>query len=154
MILKRLKLVSKVRDMSSSSDDDEDEEGTLDDSENEAVVTPQANDRWYLGDSTNDEGKHVLTLFYQKKDKSWDYENIPVVVANIDLKEGSGDFVLSLTLVSNLNAGFTLRSGNWDPQEEKDFSNDNPLACMVSEKLKTLHAVVQWTLTSSLLSCC
>ena len=92
-----------------------------------------------MGDSTNDEGKHVLTLFYQKKDKSWDYENIPVVVANIDLKEGSGDFVLSLTLVSDLNAGFTLYSGNWDPQTENDFSNDNPLACMVSEKLKTLH---------------
>ena len=54
------------------------------------------------------------------------------------MKKGSGDFVLSLSLVSNLNDRFTLRSGNWDPQEEKDFSNDNPLACMVSEKLKTL----------------
>jgi hypothetical protein len=124
----------------SSSDDDEDEEGSqVNDSENEAEGTPQANDRWYLGDFKNNYGKHVLTLFYQTKEKTWDYENIPVVLANIDLKEGSGDFVLSLTLVSNLNARFTLRSGNWDPQTEKEFSNANLLASMVSEKLKTLH---------------
>jgi hypothetical protein len=70
------------------------------------------------------------------------YLNIPVIVANIELNEGSGDFVLSLTLVSDLSAGFKLFSGNWDPQIEKEFSNDNPLACMVSEKLKTLHAGV------------
>ena len=142
--------VQSTRHVSSSDDDEDEDSCPFDDSENEAVVTtPQdeegtpddsENDRWYLGDSTNDEGKHVLTLFYQKKDKSWDYENMPVVVANIDLKEGSGDFVLSLSLVSNLNDRFTLRSGNWDPQEEKDFSNANPLACMVSEKLKTLSS--------------
>ena len=30
-------------------------------------------------------------------------------------------------------------SSNWDPQTENDFSNDNPLACMVDKKLKTLH---------------
>ena len=127
-----------------SSDDDEDEEGTLDDSDNdqaeEGTLDDSEHDRWYLGDSTNDEGKHVLTLFYQNKDKSWDYENTPVVLANIELKEGSSDFVLSMSLVSNLSDRFTLRSGNWEPQNEKEFSNANPLACMVSEKLKTLRS--------------
>jgi hypothetical protein len=134
-----------------SSDDDEEEGGFVDDSDNAAEVPPQPeegtpddseNDRWYLGDTTNDEGKHVLTLFYQKKDKSWDFENQPVVVANIDFKASSGNsghFTLKMTLVTNLSAGFSLYSSNWDPQTENDFSNDNPLACMVDEKLKTLH---------------
>jgi hypothetical protein len=144
--------VKRTPGLSSSDDDEEEEgtldeeectldeeEGTLDESDNDAVVTPQANDRWYLGDSTNDDGKHVLTLFYQKKDKSWDFENKPVVFSLVEMNESTDEFILSLSLVSNLNARFTLRSGNWDPQTEKEFSNDNPLACMVSEKLKTLH---------------
>jgi len=122
----------------SSSDDDEEEEGTLDDSDNDAVVTSQAKDRWYLGDSKNDDGKHVLTLFYQNKNKSWDYENKPVILSNVEFNEASGAFALSLTLVSNLSAGFKVFSGNWAPQEDNGFSNDDPLACMVSEKLKSL----------------
>ena len=141
--------VQSTRHVSSSDDDEDGDSCPFDDSEDEAVVTtPQdeegtpddsENDRWYLGDYTNDEGKHVLTLFYQNQDKSWDYENIPVVVANIGFKAASGEFTLNMTLVTNLSAGFSLYSTNWDPQTENDFSNDNPLACMVDEKLKTLR---------------
>ena len=93
--------VKSTQGLSSSDDDeddDEDEEGTVDDSDNEAVVTPQANDRWYFGDALNDEGKHVLTLFYQKKHDSWDFENEPVVVSNVELATDSGNFVLTSRL--------------------------------------------------------
>ena len=138
MILKAVEADVERTPGLSSSDDDEEEEGTLDDSDNDAVVTSQAKDRWYLGDSKNDDGKHVLTLFYQNKNKSWDYENKPVILSNVEFNEASGAFALSLTLVSNLSAGFKVYSGNWEPEEDNGFSNDNPLACMVSEKLKSL----------------
>ena len=79
-----------------------------------------------------------MTLFYEKANKTWDCENEPVVVLNVELAKDSENFVLSLSLVSDLSEGFSLRSGNWDPQMGNDFLNDNPLACMVSEKLKSL----------------
>ena len=136
---------------SSLSDDDQHGEGsdTQDSGSNDGGKpepedrgSPEPECKWYFGDDLNDEGKHVLTLFYQKQNKCWKYENAPVVLQNVDLFKGPwNQFVMSLSLASDMNSQITLSLDNWDPPTENEFKNDNPLALMVSLKLNLLNTM-------------
>lgn len=101
----------------------EEKESVDEDSGGESGGTREANDRWYFGDIVKDNGNRVLTLFHETASKTWDYENAPVCVASIQSTLGTGEFKIHLSLVSNIDARFTLHSANWDPQDDNSFTS-------------------------------